>query len=298
MAKLDSYICVLVLLLINAVSAQAHEGGPDHIRAADYGLIEFCNIDDAPTTETCDCDAIRSVITEDVDDFVSTYQSQGDGHSFLASQKDGAHHRRWSVSFFNVALCLNPDNPGALVSRALAFQRIDQYEAAVIDLNKAIRLQPDRARHFIYRAMAYAGLDLYQLAFEDLDAAIALDPEDHIAHQRKGRFYAEMGLHEEAVAENLTAIEKGASTQAHLSIGLSLNKLGRYEEAIASLTRVLETSQYSRAYLNRAYSYLKLDQEVKARADCAAAHKIDPEAISCNEIETHFDDLYSKPMGR
>ncbi|MBL26686.1 MAG: hypothetical protein CMM50_03930 [Rhodospirillaceae bacterium] len=79
---------------------------------------------------------------------------------------------------FDAALALTPDAPSLLVERARAFAALDDYWAAIDDLNRSLELDPNQDDALVFRGSAYRLLGTPELATTDIERALALNPEN------------------------------------------------------------------------------------------------------------------------
>lgn len=112
-------------------------------------------------------------------------------------------------------------NASAYYGRGVVRCKIQQYPAAIVDLNRAIELRPRFAAALTERGLAYVESGEIEKGIKDYDAAIAIDPSYALAHDNKGAA--------------CLMLERWAEAIPHLDIALRLtpsNVQARYHRGI------------------------------------------------------------------
>ena len=94
-------------------------------------------------------------------------------------------------------------------NRAIEFQRLGNYKAAITDFSKAISIEPRFYIAYAGRASAYAELKEFDKAFTDFDLAIERLPKYALIYENKSRALKELGRTQEATSYHQKACELG-----------------------------------------------------------------------------------------
>lgn len=116
----------------------------------------------------------------------------------------------------NSALALVPDDPDALIARALALEVLGEFWHMTDDLNTVLSAHPTHVEALVLRGAAYRQLDTLDLALEDLNRALAFDSTHAEGLLERGTVYRLQGERTAARADWRKLIEshpKSASAQ-------------------------------------------------------------------------------------
>ena len=165
------------------------------------------------------------------------------------------------------AIRLKPDLGGAYINRGNAKQKLEQYEAAIVDYDEAIHLNPTLVEAYINRGDAKAGLKQYEAAITDYNEAIRLKPDYAEAYINRGAAKYELGRHEAAGADYDEAIRLNPDyAEAYSKRGEAKQKLRQYEAAVDDCNEAIRLKpNYAEAYNNRGISKGKLGLIDEAR---------------------------------
>ena len=123
-----------------------------------------------------------------------TMDSAMEDHYFEAGL-DAYNRRDLGSAIINWTLTikLNPENPNAYYSRAIAKNELHTWKSALRDYDKAIELAPDFVDALVNRAATKDEHQDYQGAIEDYNTAIQLDPDNHMAYFNRDNTRLNMG---------------------------------------------------------------------------------------------------------
>jgi predicted Zn-dependent protease len=122
-------------------------------------------------------------------------------------------HMPEALQEFQTELQLNPYDDLACAKAALLLVPSDPKEAFSL-ANRALKLDPELTQALLARGRASLEMGQPAKAVEDLKKVIALDPEDGTVHFQLARAYRQLGMTQEAVAED--AIFQRMQQPAHL----------------------------------------------------------------------------------
>jgi tetratricopeptide (TPR) repeat protein len=108
---------------------------------------------------------------------------------------------------FTAALEIEPNSWNAYQQRGLANMNVNRPDAALADLQTALQLKPNLLDALVARATIYGDQGDRQHAVQELSKVIDLQPSQD-ARYRRGSFYAELGQHEQAIADFTWVIEE------------------------------------------------------------------------------------------
>ncbi|MCP9494409.1 MAG: tetratricopeptide repeat protein [Pyrinomonadaceae bacterium MAG19_C2-C3] len=107
----------------------------------------------------------------------------------------------------NVKLKANPNDAGALNSRALARMRLGRYAEALEDVSRAARAEPKQAEYHATRGFALWKLGRLDEAVAAERLALALDADNFTANAQLGRFLL-MGGNEQQLKESIVFLRR------------------------------------------------------------------------------------------
>jgi tetratricopeptide (TPR) repeat protein len=94
-----------------------------------------------------------------------------------------------------------PDIPDGYFYRAMAYEGLLAFDAAIRDFTQAIELIPFHNRYYHARALLYHQQRDFTAAIADYDYLIAALPRNAHLHYDRGRIYQDVGDIEQAVAD-------------------------------------------------------------------------------------------------
>lgn len=211
----------------------------------------------------------------------------------------------------SIALALKPGVRAILSSRAQILTDLDDFGAAIKDLNALLRLPGDHGRLLTrrselqrlsgkpklaetdarralgmpnprpnaFRMLALALMD--QLRWEDTllvtGNGIARFPKDAFLHTYKAEALRRLKRYKESLQQFDLAMSYGNSTIPVLNNrALVLSRLGQHKSAIREFSTVLSQRQIPATYIERALSYELTENFEKALIDLDVAAKLDP----------------------
>lgn len=131
------------------------------------------------------------------------------------------------------ALKTDPTSWNAYLQRGLAKQSLEKLDEALSDFDHALALKPDLVEALTGRAEIFRRQGNPQRSLEELNKAIELKP-DLTAHYSRGAIYAELGRHDDALAEFTWVIEQSRDAPfAYFARAKSRRALGDEEGALA-----------------------------------------------------------------
>jgi len=141
-----------------------------------------------------------------------------------------------AVEQLNLALEIEPQDPAALRTLGVAYEKQGRLDLAVGKYRSALKANPDNKYAHYNLGIALEKQGEPQAALAEFAAALRLDPEYADAHNNLGVIHAGMGEMEEAVKRFRLAVRfDPGSGEARLNLGRALGEQGRGGEALEEL---------------------------------------------------------------
>ena len=181
---------------------------------------------------------------------------------------------------FDRTIALQPMS-AALLNRALAFQGLRDYEAAVSDLDEAIEIgiSETRAHYVRYRLLKRLKRD--DEAQKELEKFLQLEPTDEKSWLSRGIAQTMVGKPEQALADFKVALAiNPRSTNAYQNIAtVQAQYLNQTEDAIVAMTEIIskDPSNFV-AIATRGVLNARVGNRVEAHSDAKMALKINRSA--------------------
>lgn len=153
----------------------------------------------------------------------------------------------------------------ALLKRAWNYFTLENYDAALKDLNELIKINP-KPGTYVLRAIIYERLKEYQKALEDYNKAIELKPDYSSAYENRQRLLQKMNPGREILDI------RDLMWQAE-----DFNKNKNYKRAIKAYTEILNVEpNYQDAWFHRGRTYLFMKKYTLALADYNTLLELNP----------------------
>jgi protein O-mannosyl-transferase len=166
---------------------------------------------------------------------VAGQPNSADSHNALGIAYVSAGQLEPGIKALNKALELaTTDTQRAMILFNLAFthQRMQDYPAALDELNRQIELQADNAQAYNERGVVLQKFGRYVEAKQDFTQAIALQPDDGKPYHNRGITYGMMGQPVESIPDLTQAIALDpACIEFHASRAISYARMGAFELA-------------------------------------------------------------------
>ncbi|RMF35185.1 MAG: tetratricopeptide repeat protein [Chloroflexi bacterium] len=166
-----------------------------------------------------------------------------------------------------------------LLEQGVALIKQEQYEEALIELEKALELAPEDADVHANLGVAYVNLGRTEEAIAEWQEAIRLNPDHYLAHYNLGVAYDDLGRTEEAIAEWKEAIRANPDyAPAHHELGLAYAGMGRNDEAIAEYREALRVDPDNAGiHVDLGIAYAQQNRLDDAIAEWQQALQINPD---------------------
>ncbi|TLS46240.1 tetratricopeptide repeat protein [Streptomyces montanus] len=153
------------------------------------------------------------------------------------------------------------------------------YEQALVEFEWATALDPELVRAYRGRAFTHSGLDDFDAAIAELDRMLVLQPYDGWTFSLRGEYLRIVGRDAEAIADLDRGIELEPSREfAWASRGATRLRMGHLDEALTDLNRALDLkSDYVWALARRARVWRARGDTVRQFADLDHALATQPD---------------------
>jgi tetratricopeptide (TPR) repeat protein len=191
------------------------------------------------------------------------------------------------------ALELARQDANAYYHRANVHRALEQQEAALADLDQALELGPEQARAYASRGLVHHNMGAYTAALEDYARALELEPDSAEVYLNRGGTYATLGNFDAALADYARSLELDPQdADAYYNRGTVHAMMENYEQALTDLDRALELKpEFAQVYGNRGLVYKALGETEKAIADLEHFLELSDNPQWRQVIEQHLDEL-------
>jgi len=143
---------------------------------------------------------------------------------------------------------VDTSDPGGLIERGRAREKLGEFEKAVADFDRAVELNPSNGNYFTRAAFNYSQ-ENYRTAVDDFTRVIELDPNDSRAFNNRGVAYNLLADFPAAIADYSQAIEL-SPTSALLRANRAnvYKRLHRSREAMDDINAALELEPNEHVY--------------------------------------------------
>ncbi|HBG61989.1 MAG: hypothetical protein A2Y03_01115 [Omnitrophica WOR_2 bacterium GWF2_38_59] len=182
------------------------------------------------------------------------------------------------ISLWEDTVKKSPNKLRPLINLAKAYLKQDDFEPAIIYLNKALELNPNSYKAYNNRGVFYRLKGRYDLAMEDFNKAIALDPSFSLTYGNRGVLLQKVGRDDLALKDFNTALALNPNNaEVYNNLGLLYKKINQTDLMVENYNKSIEMNpSNSRAYNNRANYRAKEKRFDLALADYNMAIAIDP----------------------
>ena len=189
-----------------------------------------------------------------------------------------AGYWRSSMSLCNHALDVTENNDTILVVRGAAYERLGDYDQAMLDYERALAINPDNPTAYNDRGVVYHKQGNYRESILDYNRVIEIDPEFVHVYYNRGLAYEALRNPGNAIENFSKAIAMNREhEQAYDHRGAAYEKIGNHRQAIEDFNKVIETDPgYAGAYANRGAAYDGIGDFTRAIEDLNKAAAIDP----------------------
>ncbi|XP_012579860.1 PREDICTED: tetratricopeptide repeat protein 6-like [Condylura cristata] len=190
-------------------------------------------------------------------------------------QAQGKFQKAWN--HFTIAIEVDPKSYLAYEGRAVVCLQMQDYFAAIQDINAAIKINTT-AEFLTNRGVIHEFMGQQQNAMRDYQGAISLNPTYSLAYFNAGNIYFHHRQFSQASNYFSRALKFDPENEyITMNRAIANTVLKKYEEAKEDFARVIEICPFwSAAYFNRAQFYCCLKQYALAEEDLNKALSLKP----------------------
>jgi len=167
-------------------------------------------------------------------------------HVGMAYEESGL--RELAVLFYQEAVRLDPQLPGARYNLGRAYLGAGDLERGVAEVREVLRLHPDFPEAHQALGMAYTELGRLEEAIIQLEHALALQPDLTLVRNHLGRIYLAQGRLEEAIQTFRVLVARAPDiAEARHNLAVAYARKGLQEEAIEQFGEALRLRSDFRA---------------------------------------------------
>lgn len=189
------------------------------------------------------------------------------------------------------ALQRAPKVASAWATRGALRGMLGRYKEAIADLDRAIELEPKKAEAWLNRGLMRAQLGADTTALVDIGTAIRLDPKLGHAYAQRGEIYSANGKLAEAHQDFQSALNlRPKDHKMWFMLGIHYERHGDFQHALQAYDRGLSYSSKSiRLLRRRGRLYARLDKTQEALADFGAALAVDPSDAEIRKLRAKLN---------
>lgn len=163
-----------------------------------------------------------------------------------------------AINALSKVLGIKPNNYDALIARARAYCYVEEYNKALIDLNRSIDVNAlCSLGHFYKGQVNIINENLYE-AIEDFNRVLRIDKRNFLAYLKRGSIYSKLGIYDAAVSnfKALVRIKKRDSRYYDLLLSacLAAKKYDEVEKYATRLIKLHDENPRGYYYLGRMYA--------------------------------------------
>ncbi len=187
----------------------------------------FCYINLADTASAlADIDKAL-ILAEDRADSASVYEQRANIYMSSARYAD-------ALADFDIVIALGDDG-FAYYRRAWCLEMMEEYDKAIIDLNKVIEINPNFASAYERRGSIYLKMGEEKKAKKDFKQVIRRDKEVHINSSRPGAYYY-LGKYDKAIEWQQKIVSANPNSYvAYYNLACLYAKMNKATEALRAL---------------------------------------------------------------
>ncbi len=191
---------------------------------------------------------------------------------------ESSFHRE-SISAFQKALTLRPDDPELYNQLGIVYGRIAQYDKEIESYEKAISIKPDYAEPYNNLGFVHNLYNRKEEAINSYKKAIQLKPDYASAYSNLGVIYGEAGKHKLALETFKKAVElEPDNAMAHFNLGIAYGSLGMNKEVVRAYENAVKINpDFIRARYNLGVAYLNISKPESAYDEYKKIKHANPE---------------------
>ena len=184
------------------------------------------------------------------------------------------------ISLWEDAVKKSPNKLRPLINLGKAYLKQENFEPAIIHLNKALKLNPKSHKAYNNRGVFYRLKGKYDLALEDYNKAIALNPLFSFTYGNRGVLFQKIGRYDLALKDFNTALALNPNNaEVYNNLGLLYKKIRKKDLMVENYNKSIEMDpSNAKAFNNRANYRAREKRFDLALADYNMAMAINPDS--------------------
>lgn len=210
-----------------------------------------------------------------------------DPYSLFAKGQTAFFNKQYrrAIPYFTRAVQLGDTTFLPLYFRGLSYLYLNQFDSAIVDLEKAAEKNNQLPDIFNNLGLAYQFNGDLKLALDSYSHAIKLDSNFAEAYSNRASVYNQIGEVETALADLEKAIKlKPKNPFNYYERGRAHYKLKRFKDAIVNFDKAIKLGlTNSKVYYNRGNAYFKMENykmAIKDYTKCLGLDSLDTEALN------------------
>ena len=180
-----------------------------------------------------------------------------------------------SVPHFDQALKVYPAYVNALLGRANARRRMNQFEPSVADCSSAIKLGREEPRGYFCLGQTYLFMKQWDNAIKQYTETIRLKSGFSLAYEGRANALVNLSQYQRAVDDFTLALRSRKSNPLYMRRAFAYMQLGQYEKAIQDYDEAIALRpNMARGYNMRANAEQKAGKGGRAAADRKKAREL------------------------
>ena len=181
-----------------------------------------------------------------------------------------------AIAHFDASLALDPKDTTALVWRSNSYWNIHETKRAMDDLDRVIQIYPEKAELYDLRAARESALNDYDAALADMNKAVAIRP-GAAQYKLKALIDTQKGDTRAAIQDFSDALSYSSSdAPARVARGYLLMSRGQNEEALADFGVAIDSAPSAKAYLGRGETLMAIGEWEASYNDFKRSVSMDP----------------------
>ncbi len=180
-----------------------------------------------------------------------------------------------AIDSYSQLIAVRPSSPEAFKGRAMAYERMGEYDSAYSDYTRALNLDSTLSYERISRADVLRKLGRYDEAIKDLDFLIQHEYIAADVYNNYGLTMSDQGKFSESLEYFELAFKLDSLDATAYNYSISLYHLGQYDKSLNMMNTAIRLNPEQRDfYYNRALIKVKLNDRSSACADFEIARSM------------------------
>lgn len=139
---------------------------------------------------------------------------------------------------------MEPQNPFTYFNRAIAYEKLENYEKAIEDLSFSIKILPNKVEFFLKRAYLLKKLKAFETSIKDYSNVLKVEPTNSKALFNRGVCYEILSMYLEAEKDFESVLSQDKTCVAYLfhlaSVQERMNSEEKRQEAFKNYNTIIQ----------------------------------------------------------